>query len=376
VLDDEKNRYKSAFSDFLRAHSCYDIIPASGKSVVLDIDLPVKPAFHALEENGIRSAPLWDSVLHDYVGMITVSDFIDILLHFNKDASGSDSIFENLANHKIRTWREIQAYPPILYYTEPDVSLFDAGNTLIRYQVHRLPVVDRHESNSILHIITHSRILAFLIRNLPDPNSPLLSWTIGALGIGTYDHVVTVLADTPLIVVLKLLAARKISAVPIVDEHGVVIDMYSKSDVPILVKLGRFTHADLEKPVQQILSSYSKRPEQIYTCFKHDTLKDVLEKCIYRRVHRLICTDSTRRIEGIVSLSDILKFFLTCMVCNCCVSYILQLVCHHIHVCFHHLMCTGSNFREPWVIHIILKLNIFVSAQYSLKTYKRARQSR
>lgn len=80
------------------------------------------------------------------------------------------------------------------------------------------------------------------------------------------------------------------------------------------MKLGRFTHADLEKPVQQILSSYSKRPEQIYTCFKHDTLKDVLEKCIYRRVHRLICTDSTRRIEGIVSLSDILKFFLTCMV--------------------------------------------------------------
>jgi len=201
-----------------------------------------------------------------------------------------------------------------LYYTEPDVSLFDAGNTLIQYQVHRLPVVDRHESNSILHIITHSRILAFLIRNLPDPNSPLLSWTIGSLGIGTYDHVVTVLADTPLIVVLKLLAARKISAVPIVDEHGVVIDMYSKSDVPILVKLGRFTHADLEKPVQQILSSYSKRPEQIYTCFRHDTLKDVLEKCIYRRVHRLICTDSTRRIEGIVSLSDILKFFLTCMV--------------------------------------------------------------
>lgn len=54
---------------------------------------------------GIRSAPLWDSVLHDYVGMITVSDFIDILLHFNKDPSNNDSIFEDLANHKIRTWR-------------------------------------------------------------------------------------------------------------------------------------------------------------------------------------------------------------------------------------------------------------------------------
>jgi len=309
-LDDEKLRYRDIFSNFLRSHTCYDIIPASGKSVVLDIDLSVKPAFHALEENGIKSAPLWDSTLHDYVGMITVSDFIDILLHFNKEPTNTDSIFEELATHKIRTWREIQDEPPTLHYTEPDVSLFDAGNTLIQYQVHRLPVLDRNETNSILHIITHSRILAFLIRNLPDPNSPLLTCTIGSLGIGTYDHVVTVLADTPLIVVLKLLAARKISAVPIVDEHGVVIDMYSKSDVPILVKLGTFTHADLDKPVQQILSTYTKRPEQIYTCFKHDTLKDVLEKCIYRRVHRLICVDSTGRIEGIVSLSDILKFFL------------------------------------------------------------------
>lgn len=59
VLDAEKNKYKSAFSDFLRSHSCYDIIPASGKSVVLDIDLPVKPAFHALEENGKNFQCLW-----------------------------------------------------------------------------------------------------------------------------------------------------------------------------------------------------------------------------------------------------------------------------------------------------------------------------
>lgn len=121
---------------------------------------------------------------------------------------------------------------------------------------------------------------------------------------------VTVLADTPLIVVLELLAARKISAVPIVDEHGVVIDVYSKSDVPMMVKLGAFTHADLDKPVHEVLSTYSKRPEQIHTCFKNDILKEVIDKCIFKRVHRLICVDSTKRVEGIVSLSDILKFFL------------------------------------------------------------------
>jgi len=312
MLDEDKLKHLRPFSDFLRSYTCYDIIPASGKSVVLDTQLPVRAAFHALEENGIKSAPLWDSAMQDYVGMITVSDFIDILLHFYKESTNSgNDIFEELTHHKIKTWREIRNETTTLLYTEPEVSLFDAGNTLIKHGVHRLPIIDRHESNSILHILTHNRILAFLIKNLPtEPPNPILSCTIGSLGIGTYDHVVTVLADTPLIVVLELLAARKISAVPIVDEHGVVIDVYSKSDVPMMVKLGAFTHADLDKPVHEVLSTYSKRPEQIHTCFKNDILKEVIDKCIFKRVHRLICVDSTKRVEGIVSLSDILKFFL------------------------------------------------------------------
>jgi CBS domain-containing protein len=57
--------------------------------------------------------------------------------------------------------------------------------------------------------------------------------SISELGIGTFHNVVTVLKDTPLIVVLDLLAARKISGVPLVDETGVVTAMYSKSDAAV-----------------------------------------------------------------------------------------------------------------------------------------------
>jgi hypothetical protein len=38
--------------------------------------------------------------------------------------------------------------------------------------------------------------------------------------------------------------------------------------------------------------------------------QDILDKCLAKRVHRLIIVDSTKRVEGIVSLSDILRFFL------------------------------------------------------------------
>jgi hypothetical protein len=37
-------------SDFLHAHSAYELIPESGKVVLLDLDLPIRQAFHALHE--------------------------------------------------------------------------------------------------------------------------------------------------------------------------------------------------------------------------------------------------------------------------------------------------------------------------------------
>lgn len=46
--------------DFLSAHTAYELIPESGKVVVLDVELPVRQAFHALHEQSIASAPLWD----------------------------------------------------------------------------------------------------------------------------------------------------------------------------------------------------------------------------------------------------------------------------------------------------------------------------
>lgn len=72
----------AAFARILRTHSCYDKLPTSARIVVFDVQLLVKKAFYALVQNGVRSAPLWDSARQKFVGMITISDFINILLHY------------------------------------------------------------------------------------------------------------------------------------------------------------------------------------------------------------------------------------------------------------------------------------------------------
>uniref|UniRef100_A0A8C2SM69 5'-AMP-activated protein kinase subunit gamma-1 n=1 Tax=Coturnix japonica TaxID=93934 RepID=A0A8C2SM69_COTJA len=70
---------RGAYTSFMKSHRCYDLIPTSSKLVVFDTSLQVKKAFFALVTNGVRAAPLWDSKKQSFVGMLTITDFINIL---------------------------------------------------------------------------------------------------------------------------------------------------------------------------------------------------------------------------------------------------------------------------------------------------------
>jgi hypothetical protein len=45
-------------------------------TVVLDTELLVKRAFFAMVDTGVRACPLWDSARQQFVGMLTITDFI------------------------------------------------------------------------------------------------------------------------------------------------------------------------------------------------------------------------------------------------------------------------------------------------------------
>ncbi|PNI28162.1 PRKAG2 isoform 11, partial [Pan troglodytes] len=141
---------------FMRSHKCYDIVPTSSKLVVFDTTLQVKKAFFALVANGVRAAPLWESKKQSFVGMLTITDFINILHRYYK--SPMVQIYE-LEEHKIETWRELylqETFKPLVNIS-PDASLFDAVYSLIKNKIHRLPVIDPISGNA-LYILTHKRI--------------------------------------------------------------------------------------------------------------------------------------------------------------------------------------------------------------------------
>ncbi|CAK9293177.1 unnamed protein product [Gordionus sp. m RMFG-2023] len=78
-------RDDSIIRNFMKLHSCYDLIPTSGKMLVFDTGLAVGKAFLALVYNGVRAAPLWDSAAQSFVGMLTITDFINVLRTLHGD---------------------------------------------------------------------------------------------------------------------------------------------------------------------------------------------------------------------------------------------------------------------------------------------------
>ncbi|KAM6330633.1 5'-AMP-activated protein kinase subunit gamma-1 isoform 2-T2 [Alca torda] len=296
--------HRGAYTTFMKSHRCYDLIPTSSKLVVFDTSLQVKKAFFALVTNGVRAAPLWDSKKQSFVGMLTITDFINILHRYYK--SPMVQIYE-LEEHKIETWREVylqDSFKPLVCIS-PSASLFDAVSSLIRNKIHRLPVIDPNSGNT-LYILTHKRILKFLklfIAEVPKPE--FMAKTLEELQIGTYNNIAVVRTSTPIYVALGIFVQHRVSALPVVDDLGRVVDIYSKFDVINLA--AEKTYNNLDVTVTRALQHRSHYFEGVLKCYKHETLETIINRLVEAEVHRLVVVDESDVVKGIVSLSDILQ---------------------------------------------------------------------
>ncbi|WKX98925.1 hypothetical protein Q1695_014084 [Nippostrongylus brasiliensis] len=302
-----QNCQDAVYSLFMKAHKCYDLIPTSTKLVVFDTQLPVRKAFFALVYNGVRAAPLWDSEKQRFIGMLTITDFIKILIkHY--EAGDKEEKMRALEEEQISHWREQFEADGIqpLVTIDPSESLYRAVQILCESKVHRLPVMDKNTGN-ISYIITHKRLIKFLSLYLHDlPRPAFMDCTPKELGIGSWGDIVTIHVDTPLHDALDIFLRNRVSALPLVDEEGRVVDIYAKFDVISLAAEKSYNHLDCT--VQEALKHRSEYFEGVQCCRETDSLFVVVEAIVRAEVHRLIVTDANKKVVGIISLSDILKF--------------------------------------------------------------------
>ncbi|XP_036400965.1 5'-AMP-activated protein kinase subunit gamma-1-like isoform X4 [Megalops cyprinoides] len=304
------------YMEFMKSHCCYDTIPTSSKLVIFDTTLQVKKAFIALVANGLRAATLWDSKRQCFVepflsyfpvslpGMLTITDFINILHRYYK--SPMVQIYE-LEEHKIETWREVYLQYSLnrLISITPDASLFDAVYALLKHKIHRLPVIDP-ESGNVLHIMTHKRILKFLMifgSNIPKPR--FLQKKIGEVAIGTFQKIAMVQETATVYDALSIFVARRVSALPVVNEQGKVVALYSRFDVINLAAQKNYNNLNMS--MREALQRRVCYVEGVIKCYPHETLETVIDRISEAKVHRLVLVDTDDVVRGIVSLSDLLQ---------------------------------------------------------------------
>uniref|UniRef100_A0A8C8A857 Protein kinase AMP-activated non-catalytic subunit gamma 3 n=1 Tax=Otus sunia TaxID=257818 RepID=A0A8C8A857_9STRI len=292
------------YMHFMRSHCCYDAVPTSCKLVVFDVSLEIKKAFVALVANGVRAAPLWDSKTQSFVGMLTITDFINILHRYYR--SPLVQIYE-VEEHKIETWREVYlqgSFKPLVYIS-PSNSLFDAVYSLIKHKIHRLPVIEPISGN-VLHILTHKRILKFLhIFGSTIPKPRFLKKTVQELCVGTFRDVAVVPETAPVYTALEIFVDRRVSALPVINDAGQVVGLYSRFDVIHLA--AQKTYNNLDISVREALRQRTICLEGVLTCYPHETMEDVIDRMAKEQVHRLVLVDENQYPRGIISLSDILQ---------------------------------------------------------------------
>ena len=268
------------------------------------------------------AAPLWDAVKCQFVGLLTVTDFIDILRHYK--ASGKD--VSALATRSIAEILQDAAEESKSGQHPFRIRSFDGADSSCTLkqacvQLHTngqdfLPIVFSDDMR-VLACITYTNILEHLVLHFREQRR-LFDDSIAELNIGTYGQSLAVVHPTQTLAeALALMHQRSLSALPVVDPStNKIVGVYSRSDITFLTKATDAEDAvrNLELPLSDILSQTRQdvtTPDALRTCDASHTLQAIFETFAQVRFNRLYVVDGDERLVGVVSARDLVAYFLS-----------------------------------------------------------------
>ncbi|KAI1648175.1 CBS-domain-containing protein [Daldinia loculata] len=314
-IDEEQLQGLKGLRNFLRVRTSYDVLPLSFRLIVLDNDLLIKKSLDILIQNGtsntrIVSAPLWDSQQSRFAGLLTATDYINLIQYYCQFPEHIDDVEKFRLSSLRDIEKAIGVLPLETVSVHPSKPLYEACSRMLKSRARRIPLVDidhETERETVVSVITQYRILKFIAVNT-EQHTMLLKQPVREIGLGTYSNLATAKMTDSVLEVINLMVVHNISAVPIIDKNNVVLNVFEAVDVIPCIKGGAYD--ELKSTVGEALT---KRPEDfqgIYTCQEDDRLDSIFVTLRQSRVHRLVVIDDNWHLKGIISLSDILKYVL------------------------------------------------------------------
>jgi len=213
--------------------------------------------------------------------------------------------------------------------------LYEAAQVLVQTHARRLPLVDYDSETGhevIVSTLTQYRLLKFISinchREIQQLNLSLRRLKIGTYvaassptdlpeGQKPYHPIATATLNTTVFNVVHMFSERSISAVPIINEDGIVVNLYETVDVITLVRSGSYQSLDLK--ISEALKQRSADFPGVVICTASDSLGTLLQLIKKRRVHRLVVVEGEEeerkggkkgRLLGIITLSDVLRYIM------------------------------------------------------------------
>ncbi|KAK3680179.1 AMP-activated serine/threonine-protein kinase regulatory subunit [Recurvomyces mirabilis] len=308
-LDREQLEGLRAIRAFLKVRTSYDVLPLSYRLIVFDTSLLVKKSLNILTQQGIVSAPLWDSKTSTFAGLLTTSDYINVVQYYwqNPDALAQVDQFKLNSLREIE--RAIGVTPLETVSIHPNKPLYEACRRMLESRARRIPLVDVDDETRremVVSVVTQYRILKFVSVNVKE--TQMLRKPLRDIACGTFTDITTARMDTPVMDVIHQLVKRNISCVPILDKEGTVLNVFEAVDVISLIKGGDYDNLNLS--AGKALTMRSEDFPGIYTCTLSDRLDTIFDTIRKSRVHRLVVIDERNKLKGVLSLSDILDYTL------------------------------------------------------------------
>ncbi|CAL0314895.1 unnamed protein product [Lupinus luteus] len=296
ISDADVQISRQCISAFLSMHTAYELLHETGKVVALDIELPVKQAFHILHEQGIYVAPLWDFGKGKFVGVLSASDFILILREIGNH--GSNLTEEELETHTISAWKEGKSYlnrqnngrgtvfSRGFIHAGPNDNLNAIAIKILQKEVSTVPIVHSSSEDGsfpqFLHLASLSGILKCICRYFRHcPSSlPILQLPICAIPVGTW--------------------------VPKIGESNRRPLAMLRPSASLASALNLLVQAQALQLGQEAYSPYELTSQRCQMCLRSDSLHKVMERLAKPGVRRLVIVEAgSKRVEGIVSLGSV-----------------------------------------------------------------------
>lgn len=192
------------------------------------------------------SAPLWDSKTSTYAGLLTTSDYLNVVQYYWQNPDALAQIDQFKLNSLRDIERALGVTPIETVSIHPLKTLYEACRRMLESRARRIPLVDIDDETQremVVSVLTQYRILKFVSVNVKE--TQMLRKPLRDLHVGSYENLSYAYMDSNVIDVIQALVKRSISAVPILDKDGMVLNVFEAVDVIALIKGGDYDNLQL-----------------------------------------------------------------------------------------------------------------------------------